>query len=96
MLVVVDHFTKNAEAYAVPDYTEERVVELLMRNWFARWGCPVAVQSDNGPAFSGEMYKLFLKKNQTIEVHSVAYNPQCNSAVERMNRTLCQLLRTCG
>jgi hypothetical protein len=60
VLVVVDHFSKYAEAYPVDSYTSEETIRQLTSNWFARWGTPVALQSDNGPAFRAMSMEKFL------------------------------------
>jgi hypothetical protein len=96
VLVVIDHFSKYAEAYPVTEYTAVETVHQLMNNWFARWGPPTSVQSDNGTAFANALNAEFLAVSQVVEVHSTPYHPACNGAVERMNRTLAQLLRVWG
>jgi hypothetical protein len=96
VLVAIDHFSKYAEAYPVKEYTAVETVHQLMNNWFARWGPPTSVQSDNGTAFANALNAEFLAVSQVVEVHSTPYHPACNGAVERMNRTLAQLLRVWG
>ena len=93
VLVAIDHFTKFAQAYPVSDYTSNTVVEKLRMNWFALFGNPVVVQSDNGKAFTSQLYNEFMRQGEVVTVHSTTYHPATNGAVERMNRTLCQLLR---
>ena len=79
VLVMIDHFTKYAEA--------------VINTWIARHGCPMAFQSDNGTAFVGELTKELMRRSQVAQAHSTTYHPQTNGLVERQNRTLVSMLR---
>ena len=96
VLMVIDVHTKYAESYPVKDYTSKTVVKLLQDRWFARFGAPTAIQSDNGPAFASEEFRKFLQLSEVIELKGTAHHPASQGCVERLNRTLCQLLRTCA
>ena len=93
ILVIIDHFTKLAEA--VPCQTvlaEETCVHLIM-HWISRYGCPMTFQSDNGKAFVGDLTKELMRRSHIAQAHSTIYHPQTNGLVERQNRTLVNLLR---
>jgi hypothetical protein len=41
ILVLVDYYTKWAEAYAIPDHKAETVSNSIVREWIARHGVPM-------------------------------------------------------
>ena len=77
VLVMIDHFTKYAEA--------EETCDHLINTWIARHGCPMTFQSDNGTAFVGELKKELMRRSQVAQAHSTTYHPQTNGLVERQN-----------
>ena len=93
VLVVIDHFTKHAEAAACMTASAEETCDHLINVWIARHGCPITFQSDNGKAFVGDLTKELMKRSQLAQAHSTTYHPQTNGLVERQNRTLVSMLR---
>ena len=94
ILVIIDHFTKYAEA--VPcnahEMTAEATVLKILNAWFARHGTPSIMQSDNGPQFIAEVAKAFMRASQLTQAHSTAHHPATNGLVERQNKTLLKML----
>ena len=86
VLVMIDHFTKYAEAVPCITASAEETCDHLINTWIARHGCPMTFQSDNGTAFVGELTKKLMRRSTT-------YHPQTNGSVERQNRTLVSMLR---
>ena len=93
VLVMIDHFTKYAEAAPCMTASAEETCNHLIYVWIARHGCPITFQSDNGKAFVGDLTKELMKKSQVAQAHSTTYHPQTNGLVERQNRTLVSMLR---
>ena len=92
-LMVLDSFTRWAEAYALPNHKAETVAAKLCEEWICRYGVPRVMHSDRGPEFtSGVMNSVYdlleIKKTKTP-----AYRPQGNSQCERINKTCCLMLR---
>ena len=48
ILVMIDHYTKLAEAIPCMDYTAEKTCNILLNHWISRYGTPTLIQSDNG------------------------------------------------
>ena len=88
VLVMIDHFTKYAEAAPCMTASAEETCDHLINVWIARHGCPITFQSDNGKAFVGDLTKELMKRSQVAQAHSTTYHPQTNGLVERQNRTL--------
>ena len=93
VLVMIDHFTKNAEAAPCMTASAEETCDHLINVWIARHGCPITIQSDNGKAVVGDLTKELLKRSQVAQAHSTIYHPQTKSLVERQNRMLVSMLR---
>ena len=94
VLVLIDHFTKYAEAAPCSmTASAEEICNPLINVWLARHGCPITFQSDNGKAFLGDLTKELMKRSQVAQVNSTTYHPQTNGLVERPNRTLVSMLR---
>ena len=95
-MVMIDHYTKFAEAVPCGDCNAEQVCELLIRKWFSRYGPPTYVQSDNAPNFAAEMTERFMEASFATYVHSTPLHPGTQGLVERENRTLKNLLKVFG
>ena len=93
VLVMINHFTKYAEAVPCITLSAEETCDHLINTWIARHGCPMTFQSDNGTAFVGELTKELMRRSQVAQAHSTTYHPQTNGLVERQNRTLVSMLR---
>ena len=85
VLVMIDHFTKYAEAVPCITASAEETCDHLINTWIARHGCPMTFQSDNGTAFVGELTKELMRRSQVAQAHSTTYHPQTNGSVERQN-----------
>ena len=95
ILVIIDHFSKFAEAVPCShhDYDAVTTSRLLLQKWFARHGTPTRMQSDSAPNLTAEVSNEFLKAAHVTKVTSTAGHPRTQGLVERQNRTLLTLLR---
>ena len=93
VLVIIDHFTKYAEAAPCMTASAEEMCDQLIKAWKARHGCAITFQSGSGKAFVCDLTKELLKRSQVAQAHSTTYHPQTNGLVERQNRTLVSVLR---
>ena len=93
ILVIIDHFTKLAEAVPCKTASAEETCDHLITHWISRYGCPMTFQSDNGKVFVGDLTKELMKRSHIAQAHSTTYHPQTNRLVERQNRTLVNMLK---
>ena len=95
LLVIIDHFTKFAEAVpcAHDEYDAQTTAKIILNKWFARHGTPARMQSDNATNFTAEIAQELMKASQVAKVTSTPAHPRGNGLVERQNRTLLTLLR---
>nr|XP_037279838.1 uncharacterized protein LOC119172796 [Rhipicephalus microplus] len=63
---------------------------------FANQGLPDVVVSDNGPAFTSELYSTIFKKNGVRRMLVPPYHPASNGAAERAVQTVKNNLRKAG
>ena len=86
VLVMIDHFTKHAEAVPYIYASTEEKCDHLINTWIARHGCPMTFQSDNGTSFVGELTKDLMRGSQVFQAHSTTYHPQTNGKIGRWCR----------
>jgi transposase InsO family protein len=87
VLVVIDHFTKWVELYALPEITSKTVANRLML-FFFRYGIPDTLLSDQGTNYQSE---VMVELCELLDIHKVRtspYHPECDGLTERFNRTL--------
>ena len=92
ILVVVDVFSRWTEAYPLPDVKAETIAEALWGNFFARFGPPKRMHSDQGANLNAKVVTKLFDMWGVEKSTTVAYYPQGNGIVERTNRTLQEIV----
>ena len=92
ILTVIDHFSKWAEAIAIPNHTAIVVAKALLVHVFSRYGTPVQLLSDQGREFQSELFAQLMKWLEIEKLRTTAYKPSTNGMVERFHRTLNTML----
>ena len=92
ILTLVDHFSKWAEAIAIPNHTAITVARTLMTHVFCKYGAPKQLLSDRGPEFESELFTELMKWMEIDKLHTTPYKPSTNAACERFHRTLNSML----
>ena len=93
-LMVVDHFSKwlvavpirNKRADTIASVFEHAVLPSLPAK-------PHRILTDNGSEFSAASFNEILQKYDIKHIYSTPFHPASNGAVERINRTVVQMLR---
>lgn len=93
LLVIQDYFTKWPEAIPLPDQTAQRITTELVK-LFSRFGLPDVLHSDQGRNFESTLLRQTLDAFGIVKSRTTAYHPQGDGMVERLNRSLLQMLRT--
>ena len=70
ILVIIDDFTKLAEAVPCQTTSAEETCDHLITHWISRYGCPMTFQSDNGKTFVGDLTKELMKRSHIAQAHS--------------------------
>ena len=92
LLVLVGTFSGWVETFPTKGETAMIVAKKILENIVPRFGLPVTIGSDNGPAFVSQIVQgLALALGTKWKLHC-EYNPQSSGQVERMTRTLKETL----
>ena len=81
-LVLIDAYSKWLEVFQMHSTTSTKTIEVL-RHFFASYGLPESIVSDNGPQFTSSEFKVFCKSNGINQILVPAYHPASNGAAER-------------
>lgn len=92
LLVLICTFSGWVEAFPTRTEKSREVVKVLLREIIPRFGLPMSIGSDNGPAFVAKVIqKLAGQLRITWKLHT-ACRPQRSGKVERVNQTLKETL----
>lgn len=92
ILVFVDHLTRFAEAFALPDQKAETVAKVFAESIVLRHGVPRQLLTDQGANFTGKLMRELCDVLRVKRLRTTAYHPECNGAVERLNQTLVKIM----
>ena len=91
-LILVDSHSKWLDVQVMQSITTAKTIAKL-RSIFATHGLPKTIVSNNGPSFTSEEFKTFLKANGIRHIKSAPYHPSTNGLAERAVQTVKQGLK---
>ena len=92
ILVASDYFTRWVEAYAIPNQEAVTVARKLTDEFFCRFSPPEQLHSDQGKQFESQVVAEVCKILGIKKTRTTSYHTQCDGLVERLNRTLLNML----
>uniref|UniRef100_A0A674P0H7 Gypsy retrotransposon integrase-like protein 1 n=1 Tax=Takifugu rubripes TaxID=31033 RepID=A0A674P0H7_TAKRU len=96
VLVVMDHFTRYAQAFPTRSQKAPVVAKVLMEKYFVHYGLPSRIHSDQGRDFESRLIRELLTLMGIRKSRTTSYHPQGDPQPERFNRTLLSMLGTLG
>ena len=85
-LILADSHSKWMEVHMAKSSTSLVTIE-KMRSTFATSGLPEQLVTDNGPSFTSEEFRQFMKNNGVRHITTSPYYPSSNGSVERAVQT---------
>ncbi len=91
-LVIIDHCTNWVEVYPLQVKTNDEVLSAFAERYLPYHATPHMLITDNGLEFSSNEWRAYLDRHQIRHQHTTAYHPEANGKVERVNRTIKEML----
>lgn len=92
IMVIADYFTKWVEAYLIPNQEAETIARVLVDEFIVRFGVPDRIHTDQGRNFESHLFSKVCRILQVKKTRTTAFHPQSDGIIERLNRTLEEML----
>uniref|UniRef100_A0A5S6QK45 Integrase catalytic domain-containing protein n=1 Tax=Trichuris muris TaxID=70415 RepID=A0A5S6QK45_TRIMR len=88
----MDGFSKFAEAFPIPNQEAGTVTKVIVNEFICRYGVPETIHTDQGAQFESALFQSMCAELGIHKTRTTPYHPSGNGQVERMNRTLGNML----
>ena len=86
LLVIVDYWTRWAEAVPIPNKESATVARAFMDNWVFRFGSPLAILTDQGKEFDSRLFKECCQIMGSWKKRTTPFHARCLSAFVQENQ----------
>jgi hypothetical protein len=93
ILIAMDYFTKWPEAYAILNQEASTIAEVLVTNFFCRFGIPRELHSNQGRNFESRLLQEILQRLGVSKTRTTPLHPQSDGMVQRYIKTMEEHLR---
>ena len=93
ILTVQDSFTKWFEAFPLKSMRITEIANILISQYFCRFGIPLQIHSDMGANFESQLFKDLSRKLGFNKTRTTFAYPVGNALIERSHRVMTQILR---
>ena len=94
LLVIRDHFTRVYQVYPTRNKEAKTAATKLFNDYILRFGTPGKILHDQGREFENKLFTHLSKLCNIKRLCTTPYHPHCNGQVERMNRSIIEMLKT--
>jgi transposase InsO family protein len=94
VIVPVDYFSKFCITKAITSFSAEITAKFLFEDVVCKFGLPKSIISDNGVTFNSRLNSQLCALCGIEKANSSFFHPPGNGLVERMNKTMMQILTT--
>lgn len=93
LLTIMCASSRFPEAIPLRNITSKTIVKELTK-FFTTYGLPKEVQHDQGTNFMSRLFQEAMNELGIKQIHSSAYHPESQGALERFHQTLKNMMRT--
>ena len=93
-LIVTDHFTRFTQIYGTKKKSALAAAEKIYNEYVPKFGLPLRIHSDQGGEFCNKLHSRLQQLAGICASRTTPYHPQSNGQVERVNRTVINMLKT--
>ena len=94
LLVITDHFTRFTQVYPTRNKEAKTTATKLFNDYILRFGTPGKILHDQGKKFENKLFTHLSKLCNIKRLCTTPYHHQCNGQVERMNRSIIEMLKS--
>ena len=94
ILVVIDQFTRYAQAYATTNKSTKTAAEKLFNDFVLKFGMPNRILHDQGKEFENKLFHELEKYFGIKRCRTTPCQPMGNGMVEHLNSTVIHMLHT--
>ena len=94
LFVAIDYFSRYAILHPIPNKKAETIASAIFSEIITNHTTPKVIVTDNGGEFNNEVLSELCKIFGVKKVNVMAYHPQSNGVVERLNGKILSCLRT--
>ena len=95
IVIAVDHFTKWVEIRALEQNDAQSIAQFFYEDVICQHGVPEILSTDQGTEFINELLAVLTNTYHIHHIRTTAYHPQGNGQVERVNKTIKDILAKC-
>ena len=92
ILIIVDHFTKWAQAFAIPNALAKTVANCIVKTALT-FGIPDQILTDRGTNFQSQVLKQVYLLLDIYQTRTTAFHSECDGGSEVFVRTTKQMIR---
>ena len=79
----------------MPDQRAETTAKVLLNYSICRLGCLHSIHTDRGQNFESELFQQLRRRLEVDKTRTTSFHAQSNAVIERLNRTLLNMLSKC-